>query len=125
MTDQTTPDVTDDDRRLAREWAESIKSATNSVEPTTNPWSDRALAAAHVILHDLPAPAPALPDGWRPADHYRIGRVIVTNPTPTPGGHVYFVTSDETVPRGSGWGFCTPGELTYLDTNQETNHDPQ
>ena len=62
-----------------------------------------------------PAPAPALPDGWRLADHYRIGRVIVTNPTPNQGGHVYFVTSDETVPRGSGWGFCTPDELTYID----------
>lgn len=63
--------------------------------------------------------APALPEGWRLADHYRIGRVIVTNPTPNQGGHVYFVTSDECVPRGSGWGFCTPAELTYLDTEPE------
>lgn len=72
---------------------------------------------------EKPAPVPALPEGWLFADHYRIGRVIVTNPTPNPGGHVYFVTSDETVPRGSGWGFCTPNELTYLD--EEPHHDPQ
>ena len=58
MTDKTDPAVTDDDRRLAREWAESIESATNSVESTTNPWSDRALAAARVILNDVPAPPP-------------------------------------------------------------------
>lgn len=58
MTDQTAPNVTDDDRRLAREWAESIESATNSVESTTNPWSDHALAAARVILEAVPAPTP-------------------------------------------------------------------
>ena len=63
MTDQTTPDVTDDERKLARKWAESIESATNSVESTTNPWSDRARAAARVILDAVPAPPlPTLAD---------------------------------------------------------------
>ena len=63
MTDQTTPDVTDDDRKLAREWAESIESTTNSAESTTNPWSDRAIAAARVILDAVPAPPrPTLAD---------------------------------------------------------------
>lgn len=74
------------------------------------------------VTFSLPAPtapAPSLPGDWRLADHYRIGRVIVTNPTPNQGGHVYFVTSDDCVPRGSGWGFCTPDELTYLDTDQK------
>ena len=37
--------------------------------------------------NEKPAPAPALPDGWRLADHKDNGRVIVTNPTPNEGGH--------------------------------------
>ena len=39
-----------------------------------------------------PAPAPALPGRWRPADHL-----------------------------GYDWGFCPPDELTYLDTEQEVD----
>lgn len=59
--------------------------------------------------------APALPGKWRLADHKRIGRVIVTNPAPNPGGHIYFVTSDDEDARGYQWGFCTPDDLTYID----------
>ena len=190
MTDKTAPNVTDKDRRLARDWAESIESATNSVESTTNPWSDRALAAARVILNAIPTPprptladmtpkervacrwmqcdvegedaraviinphwedgsarvlwpggiieqigwgrvtprpdlprmewpgnkkpVPALPEGWRLADHKENGRVIVTNTTPNIEGRVYYVLPSAD-PLGFDWLFCDPGELTYLD----------
>lgn len=60
------------------------------------------------------APAPALPDGWRVADHKGYGRGIVTNPTPNRDGHVYFVIPDDD-PMGYEWVFCTPDDLTYLD----------
>ena len=59
-------------------------------------------------------PAPALPEGWRLADHKGYGRGIVTNPTPNRDGHVYFVIPDDD-PMGYEWVFCTPDDLTYLD----------
>ena len=61
-----------------------------------------------------PDPAPALPDGWRLADHEENGRVIVTNPTPSGGDRAYYVipAADR---LGFDWFFCTPDELTYLD----------
>lgn len=61
MTDQTTPEATDEDRRLARDWAESVKSYPDT-------WTDRLRAAARVILNDVPAPTttpkenPEMPD---------------------------------------------------------------
>lgn len=59
-------------------------------------------------------PAPALPDGWRLADHLDYGRVIVTNTTPDPSGHVYFVgLADDST--GCDRFFCDPARLTYLD----------
>lgn len=51
MTEQNAPDVTNHDRRLAREWAEFI-------EADMSAWSYRILAAARVILNDIPAPTP-------------------------------------------------------------------
>lgn len=62
-----------------------------------------------------PAPAHALPEGWRLADHEDHGRVIVTNPTPNLSGQVYFVLPSDTVYMGYYWHFCTPDELTFLD----------
>ena len=62
-------------------------------------------------------PAPALPGGWRLADHKHYGRVIVTNPTPDSGGHVYFVAPAPGL-RGNDWHLCGPDELTYIE--QET-----
>ena len=63
-----------------------------------------------------PAPAPALPDGWRLADHKDNGRVIVTNPTPSGGdGRVYFVLPDDDDTLGYDWESCDPDELTYID----------
>lgn len=69
---------------------------------------------------EKPAPTPALPEGWRLADHKGYGRGIVTNPAPNRDGHVYFVIPDDD-PMGYEWVFCTPDDLTYLDTDQETD----
>ena len=65
-------------------------------------------------MTDQTTPAPALPDGWRLADHKDYGRGIVTNPTPARDGRVYFVIPADD-PMGYDWLFCTPDELTYLD----------
>ena len=67
---------------------------------------------------NTPAPAPALPEGWRLADHKGYGRVIVTNPTPNRDGHVYFVIPDDD-PMGYEWVFCDPDDLTYLDQEDD------
>ena len=58
MTDQTIPDVTNNERRLARDWAEHIESNTATWSGTA-----RVRAAARVILNDVPAPPrPTLAD---------------------------------------------------------------
>lgn len=87
-------------------------------------WGDVAYEdhASITPLPDLPRmewpsvrkPAPALPDGWRLADHKDHGRVIVTNPTPNSAGNVYFVLPANGI-MGHDWFFCDPDELTYLD----------
>lgn len=59
-------------------------------------------------------PAPALPGGWRLADHEDYGRGIVTNPTTNRDGRVYFVIPADD-PMGYDWFFSDPAELTYLD----------
>ena len=64
---------------------------------------------------DAPTPAPALPEGWRLADHRAYGRVVVTNTVPDADGHVYFV-APAPEPLGNDWHPCDPAELTYLDT---------
>lgn len=107
MTDQTVPNVTDDDRKLAREWAEFIESDMTGLS------SRRKRSAARVILNA--APAPALPEGWRLADHKVSGRVVVTNTTPDSDGHVYFVMTSPENTMGYDWFFCDPDDLTYLD----------
>ena len=65
-------------------------------------------------------PAPALPEGWRLADHKDHGRVIVTNTTPNSAGNVHYVFSSDG-PLGYACHFCTPDELTYIDTDQEAD----
>ena len=188
MTDQTAPDTTNHDRRLAHSWAETVKANPDA-------WGQRQLAAARVILHDLPdpprptladmlpkeraacqwmqadvgverriivrvmdveegavtlvesgdtvvcphssvtprpdlpsmewpgdqKPAPALPNGWRLADHQRYGRVIVTNTTPNRDGRVYYVRSKDRRPAGFSWECCDPTELTFLDAEPEAD----
>lgn len=203
MTDQTAHDVTNHDRRLAREWAEHVESSRAT-------WGDRFRAAARVILDavptpptmadmtdeeraacqwmqadvgverriivrvmdveegavtlvesgdtvvcphssvtprpDLPrlewpgdqepAPAPALPEGWRLADHKKHGRVIVTTQTPNRDGRVYYVIPAAVVPHadhsqgafrnrmGFDWRTCDPAELTYIDADQGADTAP-
>ena len=68
-----------------------------------------------------PAPAPALPDGWRLADHEDHGRVIVTTQTPDRDGYVYVVIPDAGNFRGYDWHFCDPDRLTYIDQGADTS----
>lgn len=65
-----------------------------------------------------PDPGPALPDGWRVADHKDNGRVIVTNTTPNRDGYVCYVLPADDYALGYDWLLCKPYELTYLDTDQ-------
>lgn len=64
-------------------------------------------------------PAPALPDGWRLADHPEHGRVIVANAIPGRDGHIHYVFSSDRYPTGLDWHHCTPDALTYLDQEAE------
>ena len=65
-----------------------------------------------------PAPAvPALPEGWRLADHKEDGRVIVTNTTPNRDGRVYFVLPAPGL-MGRDGSSCTPDELTYIEQGE-------
>ena len=68
-------------------------------------------------LRKKPAPAPALPDGWRLANHPGHGSGIVTTPTPNSDGRVCFAIPSGS-PLGYSWHLCYPYELTYIDTDQ-------
>lgn len=70
---------------------------------------------------EKPAPAPALPDGWRLADHQRYGRVAVTNTTPNRDGYVCCVSSYDRDGTGFDWHYCRPHELTYFDGEPEAD----
>ena len=61
-----------------------------------------------------PDPAPALPDGWRFAEHEKHGLIIVTNTTPNRLGNVYFVAPTADYIMGYDCHSCDPEELTYL-----------
>ena len=183
MTDQTAHDVTNEERMLARKWAKSIESRTETwtactraavrvildavpTPPTLKDMTEEERAACQWMQADVkgvdsravivnpywvgaiarvmwpdtrmgsvtweritprpdlprmewpgtekPAPAPALPDGWRLADHRKYGRVIVTNPTPNRDGRVYFVIPAAD-PLGYDLLFGPADKLTYLD----------
>ena len=68
---------------------------------------------------EKPAPAPALPEGWRLADHETHGRGVVTTPTPNSDGRVCFAIPSGS-PLGYNWHLCYPDELTYLDQEADT-----
>lgn len=68
-----------------------------------------------------PAPAPALPEGWRLAVHPDYGLVVVTSGTPDEGGLVAFVHRDDDLHRGHGYDWCKPAELTFLDTGKKAD----
>ena len=61
---------------------------------------------------DTPAPAPALPEGWRLADHPRYGRVFVTTPEPDCDGDLWFI--DPSAAPGVMEDWCNPDVLTFL-----------
>lgn len=58
--------------------------------------------------------SPALPDGWRIADHPKYGRVVMTSTTPNIDGNVHFVLPAEG-DLGHDWMFCPADDLAYLD----------
>ena len=60
-------------------------------------------------------PAPALPEGWRLADHPDHGRVIVTNPDPDCDGEAAIIVPTPTNIDRARLEWCTPAELTYID----------
>lgn len=60
-------------------------------------------------------PSPALPDGWRLAEHEKHGLIIVTNTTPNRLGNVYFVVPTADYIMGYDCHSCDPEELTYLE----------
>lgn len=70
---------------------------------------------------EKPAPAPALPDGWRLADHNLYGRVIVTRPEPDDDGKVAITASTPTRGYRARLEWCRPDELTYLDQEDDTS----
>lgn len=73
------------------------------------------------MTNQKPAPAPALPDGWRLADHQKYGRVVVTTQTPNINGYVYVVIPDAEIFAGYDWRLCNPEELAYLDQGDDTD----
>lgn len=68
-----------------------------------------------------PERVPALPVGWRIADHRKYGRVIVTNTTPNRDGYVYYLHLSNRDATRFDWDICDPDELTYIDTDQEAD----
>ena len=72
--------------------------------------------------NEKPAPAPALPEGWRLADHPQYGPVVVTSMEPDDAGFVWFVRTD---PYGGSEGYdagcCKPDVLTFLAQGADTS----
>lgn len=87
--------------------------------PEETPESEKEfMANIEKAMNDHYGP-PALPAGWRIADHDVYGRVVVTNTTPNAAGNVYFVFPDATDEKGHYWHLCAPDKLTYTDTEPE------
>lgn len=63
-------------------------------------------------------PAPALPEGWRFADHPHYGRVIVTRTEPDLDGEVAITVPVPTNADRARLEWCRPDELTYIDADQ-------
>lgn len=61
------------------------------------------------------APVPALPHGWRLADHPVYGRVMVTSPAPDRDGYLWGFRPDGTR-EGADRIRCKPDKLTYIDS---------
>ena len=105
------------------EWVIRESPHSNAVQLVNRAGKCLTVAAKDVTPRpDLPSltwpgeqnPAPALPDGWRLADHKKYGRVVVTNTTPDIDGNVFFV-APTTGFLGNDWHSCAASELTYID----------
>lgn len=111
MTDQTVPNVTDDDRKLAREWAEGIEANPKS-------WSLLTHTAARVLQALLPSPPrPTLANmtpkervacRWMQCDVANVeARAVIVNPNEEdgkarvvwPGGFNKPIDWEEVTPR--------------------------
>ena len=120
MTDQSTHDVTDDDRRFARDWAEHIISTPDTSLPMET-------AAARVILHAVPAPprptlADMAPDERRACQRMQAdtkrGRAIITTVEWVDGhaelidrqGDVFCEAHTDVTPRPDLPRFVWPGD---------------
>ena len=68
-----------------------------------------------------PDPAPALPDGWRLAEHPDHGRVIVTRTEPDRDGEVPITVPVPPDDFAARFEWCRPAELTYLDQEVDTS----
>lgn len=108
MTDKTTPDLTYDDRRHARDWAEHIVNCPDTSLPLE-------AAAARVILHAVPAPTFADMTADERAECHQMqadvkgyeSRVVVLLPNASAGralllvrqGHVAYEDHASIIPR--------------------------
>ena len=111
------------DTESGGEWVIRESPQSNAVQLVNRDGKCLTVAAKDVTPRpDLPRlewpgdqkPAPALPEGWRLADHEAYGRVIVTSTTPDADGDVCFVAPAPGI-IGNDWHLCDPDELTYLD----------
>lgn len=107
-------------------WAECF--SPDRVTPLPNlprmMWPDGAPVPENTLAEgsvwdDVDAPAPALPDGWRLADHPEYGRVVVTRPEPDDDGEAAIIVSVPTDTDRSHLEWCNPDELTFLDNDRE------
>lgn len=69
------------------------------------------------------APALALPDGWRLADHPDHGRVIVTRTETDRDGEVAITVPVPIDDLAARFEWCRPAELTYIDTEKIDTSD--
>lgn len=120
MTDTPAHDVTDEDRRIARDWAEFVESSPDT-------WTGSIRVAALVILNDIPAPAPPTLADMAPeerracqrlqADTKR-GRAIIIGPEWANGhaelidrqGNVFYGAHADVTPRPDLPPFVWPGD---------------
>ena len=134
----TLADMTPEERRACRRMQCEVRGERRIITLVFNDGHEDLAATLDSSGHTIPCPVervtprpdlprmtwpgdtsePALPEGWRLADHPNYGRVIVTNTTPDAYGNVYFVAP---VPGiiGNDWHSCAASELTYIDTDPE------
>lgn len=140
----TLADMTEEERRECRRMQADVEAWGRAVIVLPNAGGGRAVTLdrrGHVTYEDhasvtprpdlprmtwpgdqQPAPAPALPEGWRLADHETLGRVLVTSASTSSDGDGYvYILAPTDDPRGYNWIFCPTNRLTFLDTEPEAD----